>query len=491
MVFLPVCLLAGPTVTASYTAQSPIYLELSPGVFTHPTVIGAKLGRFAITSPTNEIYTPAFVNTGEVAGNIALTGLYKNWAGGAYYTKTDLNFKVISVAYPAGLGGAPILQTIYGGRWPVISWDAVTITEIRHRIVTPFRKSITQELPEAGSVLGDNDVLYLVGDFVNVSRFVEENGLNFLDRSSDDSIPSFSGKLKFDEIGMAEVVVLANSNIIGRPVKESGFRNNYNVNIIGIQRKDALSGAKCERRKNTVGRHVAGTGHLGRHRQVKPIAVRDCGDWPALGGGVQGAARGEGTCGRDHYGIDGGGNDIQPLPPRSSGIDGCCSHDPCGMFPERTRCLSYHQLGERCPLCRHDATGNCHGEDGNIGADLFRHRRIVGEQRTTSGVGWNLSGDLHPDDVYQQHGDSYPVCTHCIASRCFARCQSLSVSGSRGGCCQHVFCKPLLHTSKRHGDVGRALLFHGLCEGGTAPPGCAYGAHGICPAATLPLLNSY
>jgi di/tricarboxylate transporter len=115
---------------------------------------------------------------------------------------------------------------------------AVTITEIRHRIVTPFRKSITQELPEAGSVLGDNDVLYLVGDFVNVSRFVEENGLNFLDRSSDDSIPSFSGKLKFDEIGMAEVVVLANSNIIGRPVKESGFRNNYNVNIIGIQRKD-------------------------------------------------------------------------------------------------------------------------------------------------------------------------------------------------------------------------------------------------------------
>lgn len=128
MVFLPVCLLAGPTVTASYTAQSPIYLEISPGVFTHPTVIGARLGRFAITSPNNKIYTPAFVNTGEVAENIQLTGLYKNWAGGAYYTKTDLNFKVISVAYPAGLGGAPILQTIYGGRWPVISWDAVTIT---------------------------------------------------------------------------------------------------------------------------------------------------------------------------------------------------------------------------------------------------------------------------------------------------------------------------------------------------------------------------
>lgn len=121
-------LMADPIITASYTPQSPIYLELSPGVFTHPTVIGAKLGRFAITSQTNEIYTPAFVNTGEVAGNIALTGLYKNWAGGAYYTKTDLNFKVISVAYPYGLGGTPLLQTIFGGRWPIISWDPITIT---------------------------------------------------------------------------------------------------------------------------------------------------------------------------------------------------------------------------------------------------------------------------------------------------------------------------------------------------------------------------
>ncbi len=121
-------LMADPIITASYTPQSPIYLELSPGVFTHPTVIGAKLGRFAITSPTNEIYTPAFVNTGEVAGNIALTGLYKKWAGGSYYTKTDLNFKVISVAYPYGLGGTPLLQTIFGGRWPIISWDPITIT---------------------------------------------------------------------------------------------------------------------------------------------------------------------------------------------------------------------------------------------------------------------------------------------------------------------------------------------------------------------------
>ncbi|MDD3542454.1 MAG: SLC13 family permease, partial [Petrimonas sp.] len=114
---------------------------------------------------------------------------------------------------------------------------AVTIAEIRRRSTSPFKKTVTQELPEAGTVLGDNDVLYLIGDFVNVARFAEEKDLKFIDQSSDDSMPTFSGKLKFDEIGMAEVVVLANSNIIGHPVRESGFRKNYNVNIIGIQRK--------------------------------------------------------------------------------------------------------------------------------------------------------------------------------------------------------------------------------------------------------------
>lgn len=114
---------------------------------------------------------------------------------------------------------------------------AVTIAEIRRRSTSPFKKTVTQELPEAGTVLGDNDMLYLIGDFVNVARFAKEKGLKFIDQSSDDSMPTFSGKLKFDEIGMAEVVVLANSNIIGHPVRESGFRKNYNVNIIGIQRK--------------------------------------------------------------------------------------------------------------------------------------------------------------------------------------------------------------------------------------------------------------
>lgn len=40
----------------------------------------------------------------------------------------------------------------------------------------------------------------------------------------------------FDEIGIAEVVLMSNSKLVNQPVKNSGFREKYNVNILGIQR---------------------------------------------------------------------------------------------------------------------------------------------------------------------------------------------------------------------------------------------------------------
>ena len=95
-------------------------------------------------------------------------------------------------------------------------------------------------LPEAGTVLTENDVLYVIGDYANVMRFADENSLSFIDNQVDEQVerPRFGGKFKFSEIGMAEVVLLANTRLRNRLVKESGFRKNYGVNILGIQRND-------------------------------------------------------------------------------------------------------------------------------------------------------------------------------------------------------------------------------------------------------------
>lgn len=117
---------------------------------------------------------------------------------------------------------------------------SLIIAEIHTRNYTPLGKNVSVSLPEADRVLTTNDVLYVVGDYANVSRFAEENKLSFLDTQEGQDIdkPSFAGKFKFEEIGMAEVVLLANSRLNNSRVKSSGFRQNYNVNILGIQRND-------------------------------------------------------------------------------------------------------------------------------------------------------------------------------------------------------------------------------------------------------------
>jgi hypothetical protein len=122
--FSPMVLFA--EVTATYLRESAITLDISPGPFTHPTVLGAKLGTFVITSTNGEIYSPSLVNIGEASGQIPLTGLMKDWADGPFVLNTN-DFYIISVAYPNGLGSEPVLQVLYNNVRPIISWQRNTV----------------------------------------------------------------------------------------------------------------------------------------------------------------------------------------------------------------------------------------------------------------------------------------------------------------------------------------------------------------------------
>ena len=84
----------------------------------------------------------------------------------------------------------------------------------------------------------ENDMLYVLGDFTNVERFAEENTLKLLDtHDAEGTVESKSDELEFTEIGIAEIVLMPASNLVNKPVKDSGFREKYGVNILGIQRK--------------------------------------------------------------------------------------------------------------------------------------------------------------------------------------------------------------------------------------------------------------
>lgn len=120
----------------------------------------------------------------------------------------------------------------------------ISILEIR-RINSKHRFHKTVDMSMAGptSTFMENDILYILGNFDNVTRLVTENGLEMIDThktegDSNSTSHSHAGGLKFNEIGIAEVVLMSTSKLINKRVRESNFRQLFQVNILGIQRKD-------------------------------------------------------------------------------------------------------------------------------------------------------------------------------------------------------------------------------------------------------------
>jgi len=116
----------------------------------------------------------------------------------------------------------------------------INVLEIRRRANSrnPFLKTINQKLVGPGTIIMENDVLYLSGSFEQVRLFASGTKAKMIDmRELEEDAPIFGGKIRFDEIGIAEVVMFSGSKLVGQPVKKSGFREKYKVNILAIQRR--------------------------------------------------------------------------------------------------------------------------------------------------------------------------------------------------------------------------------------------------------------
>ncbi len=128
----------------------------------------------------------------------------------------------------------------------------VTILEIRRRTSErkPFIKAINQKIAGPDTVIQNQDVLYMLGSFEEVRIFARENHSDLMDaHETEETAPVFSGQLRFDEIGIAEVVILSNSKLVKHTIKDAGFRQKYNLNVLAIQRhnKYILQGLKDEK----------------------------------------------------------------------------------------------------------------------------------------------------------------------------------------------------------------------------------------------------
>ncbi len=87
-------------------------------------------------------------------------------------------------------------------------------------------RNVTQSLASPESILHSGDIIYITGDTRQIDEFAEHAGLARLDNNSID----------FYEIGIAEIVLMPTAKILGTPLRKSGFRERYSINVLGIKR---------------------------------------------------------------------------------------------------------------------------------------------------------------------------------------------------------------------------------------------------------------
>jgi len=87
-------------------------------------------------------------------------------------------------------------------------------------------RNVRQSLAGPDSILSAGDIIYLMGDTAVMDNFAKSNGLKRLDNNNMD----------FYDIGIAEIVLIPTSRLIGTMLKNSAFRERYDINVLGIKR---------------------------------------------------------------------------------------------------------------------------------------------------------------------------------------------------------------------------------------------------------------
>ena len=100
-----------------------------------------------------------------------------------------------------------------------------------------FLKSVNKKLA-TDTTLQSEDVIYVMGDFDRIHQIAQELDLYIIDsHTTEESGKNKENSLDFYDIGIAEILLMPNSRLINQSVKDAGFRDKYNLNVLGIRRK--------------------------------------------------------------------------------------------------------------------------------------------------------------------------------------------------------------------------------------------------------------
>ncbi len=95
-------------------------------------------------------------------------------------------------------------------------------------------RNISQTTVGAETIFKENDIIYVSGEKADAERFANEYILSLTPINKDDDNTDI---LEFYDIGMAELLLLPNSRLTGRPIRNTALRAKYHINVIAIRRK--------------------------------------------------------------------------------------------------------------------------------------------------------------------------------------------------------------------------------------------------------------
>lgn len=111
----------------------------------------------------------------------------------------------------------------------------INIIEVRRveRSQNRLLKNVIQLAAESDTVLNNEDILFLTGNRESVHAFAQEYNLKYLSEEHGKSL-----SLDFYDIGVAEIVLMPSSSFINKKIREAELRTRFNVNVLGICRKN-------------------------------------------------------------------------------------------------------------------------------------------------------------------------------------------------------------------------------------------------------------
>lgn len=160
----------------------------------------------------------------------------------------------------------------------------ITILEVRRSSLQGRALRKLEQFAMGNERLIVGDVLYATGTVEQIDHFALELQLSEVETSRNEG----GGTLNFYDVGMAEILVLPASTLVGQTVEQTGFRSTYGLNVLGIRRHTTylLDDLKDQRI------HASDIVLVqGRWSNITKLNGRDGQEWVILGQPLEQAAK--------------------------------------------------------------------------------------------------------------------------------------------------------------------------------------------------------